>query len=124
VLMDYAETDPVLQSLVAAFRDELAKLGWKEGSNLRMEVRWSAGSADRVRTFAKELVDLRPDAILGRGTPETVALARETRTIPIVLRPYPIRSAVASPRASRIRAATSAVSRTSSRQWAANGSNY
>jgi putative tryptophan/tyrosine transport system substrate-binding protein len=84
VLMDYAETDPVSQSLVAAFRDEPAKLGWKEGSNLRMEVRWSAGSADRVRTFAKELVDLRPDAILGRGTPETVALARETRTIPIV----------------------------------------
>jgi putative ABC transport system substrate-binding protein len=84
VLMDYAESDPVSQSLVAVFRDELAKLGWKEGGNLRIEVRWSAGSADRVRTFAKELVDLRPDAILGRGTPETIALARETRTIPIV----------------------------------------
>jgi putative ABC transport system substrate-binding protein len=84
VLMDYAETDPVSQSLVAAFRNELAKLGWKEGGDLRIEVRWSAGSADRVRTFAKELVDLRPDAILGRGTPETIALARETRTIPIV----------------------------------------
>jgi putative tryptophan/tyrosine transport system substrate-binding protein len=84
VLMDYAESDPDSQSLVAAFRDELAKLGWKEGGNLRIEVRWSAGSADRVRAFAKELVDLRPDAILGRGTPETTALARETRTIPIV----------------------------------------
>jgi putative ABC transport system substrate-binding protein len=70
--------------LVAAFRDELAKLGWKEGGNLRIEVRWSAGSADRVKAFAKELVDLRPDAILGRGTPETAALARETRTVPIV----------------------------------------
>jgi putative ABC transport system substrate-binding protein len=84
VLMDYAESDPVSQSLVVVFRDELAKLGWKEGGNLRIEVRWSAGSADRVRTFAKELVDLRPDAILGRGTPETIALARETRAIPIV----------------------------------------
>ena len=84
VLIDYAESDPDSQSLVAAFRDQLAKLGWKEGSNLRIEVRWSAGSADRVRTFAKELVDLRPDAILGRGTPETIALARETQTIPIV----------------------------------------
>jgi putative ABC transport system substrate-binding protein len=84
VLMDYAESDPFSQSLVAVFRDELAKLGWKEGGNLRIEVRWSAGSADRVRTFAKELVDLRPDAILGRGTPETIALARETRAIPIV----------------------------------------
>ena len=84
VLMDYADSDPDSQSLVTAFRDELAKLGWKEGGNLRLEVRWSAGSAERVKTFAKELVDLRPDAILGRGTPETTALARETRTIPIV----------------------------------------
>ena len=84
VLMDYAESDPASQSMVAVFRDELAKLGWKEGGNLRIEVRWSAGSADRVRTFAKELVDLRPNAILGRVTPETIALARETRTIPIV----------------------------------------
>jgi len=84
VLMDYADSDPDSQSLVTAFRDELAKLGWKEGGNLRLEVRWSAGSAEMVKTFAKELVDLRPDAILGRGTPETTALARETRTIPIV----------------------------------------
>ena len=84
VLIDYAETNAAAQSLVAAFRGELAKLGWKEGSNLRVEVRWSAGNADRITTFAKELVDLRPDAILGRGTPETRALAHETQTIPIV----------------------------------------
>ena len=84
VLIDYPENDPLSRSLVAVFRDEIAKLGWKEGGNLRIEVRWSAGRADKVRTFAKELVDLRPDAILGRGTPETIALARETRTIPIV----------------------------------------
>jgi putative ABC transport system substrate-binding protein len=82
--MDYAATDQAAQSLVTAFRDTLAKLGWEEGSNLRIEVRWSAGSADDVRKFAKELVDLRPDAILGRGTPETLALSHETRTIPIV----------------------------------------
>ena len=84
VLMDYATTDQAAQSLVTAFRDTLAKLGWQEGSNLRIEVRWSAGNADKVRTFAKELVDLRPDAIFGRGTPETFALSHETRTIPIV----------------------------------------
>ena len=82
--MDYAASDQTAQSLVTAFRDTLAKLGWQEGSNLRIEVRWSAGSADKVRTFAKELIDLRPDAILGRGTPETLALSRETKTIPIV----------------------------------------
>jgi len=84
VLMSYAESDPVAQSEVAALRGGLAKLGWTEGSNVRIEVRWSAGDADKERTFAKELVDLRPDTILGQTTAVTHALARETRTIPIV----------------------------------------
>jgi putative tryptophan/tyrosine transport system substrate-binding protein len=58
-------------------------LGWTEGSNLRIELRW-ATDPDTIRTFAKELVDLRCDAILGQGTPVTGVLVRETRTIPIV----------------------------------------
>jgi putative tryptophan/tyrosine transport system substrate-binding protein len=84
VLMGVTESNPAAQSQIAAFRDQLTKLGWKEGTNLRIETRWSTADADTMRTFAKELVDLRPDAILGRSTPETSALARETRTIPIV----------------------------------------
>src|SRR6516225_3664002 len=83
VLMGYAETDRAAQSWLAAFRGALTKLGWTEGSNLRIEVRWSVSDADRMR-MAKELIDLRPDAILGATTPVTGALARETRTIPIV----------------------------------------
>jgi hypothetical protein len=43
----------------------LSKDRWTEGGNLRIELRWSAGDADRMRTLAKELVDLRPDAIFG-----------------------------------------------------------
>ena len=84
VLMGYAESDPAAQSEVAAFRDTLAKLGWTEGSNLRIELRWGAGDADRIRTLAKELVDLRPDVILSQTTVVTDALARKTQTIPIV----------------------------------------
>jgi putative ABC transport system substrate-binding protein len=84
VLMGYAESDRIAQSWLAAFRGALTKLGWTEGSNLRIEVRWSAGDADRMRTSAKELVGLRPDAIFGVTTPVVGALARETRTIPIV----------------------------------------
>jgi ABC-type uncharacterized transport system substrate-binding protein len=84
VLMAYAENDSTAQSWLAAFRAALAKLGWTEGSNLRIELRWSAADADRTRTLAKELVDLRPDAIFGVTTPAIGALARETRTIPIV----------------------------------------
>jgi putative ABC transport system substrate-binding protein len=84
VLMPYAESDSAVQSWLAAFRAALAKLGWSEGSNLRIELRWSAADPDKIRTFAKELVDLRPDAIFGVSTPAIGALAHETRTIPIV----------------------------------------
>src|SRR6516165_4981954 len=84
VLMGYTESDRAAQSWLAAFRDALTKLGWTEGSNLRIELRWSANDPDRMRTLAKELVDLRPNALLGATTPVTGALARETRTIPIV----------------------------------------
>ena len=83
-LMSYAESNSAAQSQLAAFRGALANLGWTEGSNLRIEFRWGAADPDRIRTFAKGLVDLRPDAILTRGTAVTGALARETRTIPIV----------------------------------------
>jgi putative ABC transport system substrate-binding protein len=84
VLIAYAQNDPTAQSWLAAFRAALAKLGWTEGNNLRMELRWSAADADAMRKLAKELVDLRPNAIFGVTTPAVGALARETRTIPIV----------------------------------------
>ena len=82
VLMSFG--DPTTQSYVTAFRSALTKLGWTEGNNLRTEVRWGAGDADKIRSFAKEIVDLRPDAIVGQSTPVVVALVRETQTIPIV----------------------------------------
>jgi putative tryptophan/tyrosine transport system substrate-binding protein len=85
VLIGFAESDPAVQSWLGAFRGTLAKLGWTEGSNLRIEVRWAGDDPDRMKTFAKELVDLRPDAILSVTTPVTNALIRETQTIPIVI---------------------------------------
>src|SRR6476619_7261863 len=62
----------------------LAEIGWTDGRNLRMEIRWGGGDVNRIQTFAKELVASRPDVILAHGTPATAALQRETRTIPIV----------------------------------------
>ncbi len=84
VLLSYSENDPAAQSQVAALRSGLFNLGWKEDSNLRIELRWGAGDPDKIRMMARELVDLHPDVILGVTTPATDALARETRTIPIV----------------------------------------
>ena len=84
VLMSYAESDPAAQSDFVAFRSALTRLGWTEGSNLRIELRWGAADPNRVNKFAKELVDLRPEAILGVTQAVTSVLASETRTIPIV----------------------------------------
>jgi putative ABC transport system substrate-binding protein len=84
VLMGYAEDDPEAQFRLGAFRDALAALGWIEGRNLKSDVRWSAGDVSRASTFAKELVALQPDVVLSNTTPATLALQRETRTIPIV----------------------------------------
>jgi putative ABC transport system substrate-binding protein len=84
VLMAYAESDASARSMFAAFRDALAKLGWTEGSNLRIELRSGAGNADKIKTFTKELVDLQPDVILCQGTAVTGSLVRETRTVSIV----------------------------------------
>jgi len=85
VLVGFAESDPAVQSWLVEFRDALARLGWTEGSNLRIELRWGGDDPDRMKTLAKELVGLRPDAILSVTTPVTGVLVRETQTIPIVL---------------------------------------
>jgi putative ABC transport system substrate-binding protein len=82
VLMGFSEHAG--QSLVTTFQGALKTLGWIEGTNLKIELRWGAGEADRIGTLAKELVALQPDAILAQTTPVAVALAHETKVIPIV----------------------------------------
>src|SRR6516162_6808109 len=83
VLLSLEESDPEGKAQLSGFTQGLAELGWIEGRNLRMEVRWGGGDVDRIRTFAKDLVALQPDVIVAQGTPVTAALQRETRTIPI-----------------------------------------
>jgi putative ABC transport system substrate-binding protein len=78
------ENDPVAKSLVSAFTQALADLGWAEGRNLRMDLRWAGEDINRIRALARELVGLQPDIIVTIATPATIALQRETRTIPIV----------------------------------------
>ena len=84
MLMAFDENDPQTRGWLSNFRQGLAELGWTDGRTVRIEVRWAAGSVDRMRTFAKELVELQPDVILAGTTPVTAALQRETGTIPIV----------------------------------------
>jgi putative ABC transport system substrate-binding protein len=84
VLMGLPASDPVGQSELAALHRGLRKVGWIVGRNVQLEYRWAGADVDRIQTFAKQLVALRPDVILGRSTPAVRALMTETRTIPIV----------------------------------------
>jgi len=84
VLMGFDENDPEAKGWLSGFMQGLAELGWTDGRSVRMDVRWAAANVDRIRTLAKELVDLQPDVILANTTPVTAALHREMQTIPIV----------------------------------------
>jgi putative ABC transport system substrate-binding protein len=80
----YDANDPVTKTIVSAFTQALANLGWTDGRNMRMDLRWAAGDTTRMRALAQELVGLQPDIIVTMGATATVAVQRETRTIPIV----------------------------------------
>jgi len=84
VLMPFADTDPEGRAQFSRFTQSLSELGWTDGRNLRIDHRWAADNVGRMRMLAKELVDLQPDLILSNTTPVTVALQRETKTIPIL----------------------------------------
>ena len=84
VLTTRDETDPVTKLQVSALTQALADLGWTVGRNVQIDVRWAGGDTNRIRALAQELVGPQPDIILAGGTAATVALQRETRTIPIV----------------------------------------
>ena len=83
VLISGDENDPAYKPLLSALIQALADLGWTDGRNVRMDLRWGRGDNNRLRALAQELVGLQPDIILTGATPETVAF--QTRTIPIVM---------------------------------------
>ena len=84
MLMDVLEDSPESRARVAAFRQALADLGWKEGQNIHLEYRWSAGKSELIRQYAEELIALPSTVILANGTPAVVALKNATSSIPIV----------------------------------------
>ena len=86
VLMNNDENDPEGKRRYSALMQALAGLGWTDGRNARMDLRWGGGDANRMGALAHELVGLQPDIIVASTTPVIIALQRETRTIPIVFR--------------------------------------
>ena len=84
VLTNLAADDPEGQVRNTAFAQALAQLGWTVGQNLRIENRWAAADAERIRRYAAELVTLTPDVVLATGAAGVAPLLQATRTVPVV----------------------------------------
>ena len=85
VLMAHADTDPEYRDYLAAFWEELHKLGWTEGRNIQVDTRWGALDDPEVRLrSANELIALQPDLIISQNTPPTETLLQQTHAIPVI----------------------------------------
>jgi len=85
LLGGFDESDREAQSWVAAFREELRKLGWTEGRNVEIDARWTKADVELMERAAKEVVALQPELILTSSTPAAGAMLQHTRTIPIII---------------------------------------
>ena len=84
VLISQAADDLEMNASLTGFRQELQRLGWSEGSNVRIDTRFAHGNLDQTQVLAKELIALQPDVILAHSMPVAAALQRESGAIPIV----------------------------------------
>jgi putative ABC transport system substrate-binding protein len=84
VLMPFDENNPGFKSDFSAFTQALADLGWTDGRNLRMDLRWAAGNTDRIRAYVAELLSLQPDVVLITGARVLAAMQEATRIVPLV----------------------------------------
>jgi putative ABC transport system substrate-binding protein len=82
--MNAVADDPQGQARIAAFQQTLQQLGWSEGRNVRIDIRWGGNDVERDRRYAAELIALAPDVIMAAGTLAVTALQRDSHAIPIV----------------------------------------
>lgn len=84
VLLPSLETDAQYQVRVKALKQGMQQLGWTDGSNVRIDVRWAGDSSGRIKEIAAELSSLAPDVIVGSGAVATAAIKSVTASIPVV----------------------------------------
>ena len=84
IIMSISADDAEGQRRIAAVRQGLQQLGWRDGSNVSLEIRWTAGNSDAVRKSVTEMVALAPDVILAAGSAVAGPLLQATRTLPVV----------------------------------------
>jgi ABC-type uncharacterized transport system substrate-binding protein len=121
VLMPFAADDPEAKARLAAFHQGLQQLGWTEGRNVRIDVRWGSGEPERIRRYATELVALAPDVILASTTPAMGELHKRPAPYRSNLCRWSILSLPASSIGWRDQVATSPVLRRSNTASAGNG---
>src|SRR5262245_999177 len=113
VLMSTTADDAEGQARMGAFVQGLRQAGWTVPGNVRIDARWGAGDAERIRQYAAELLALAPDVILASGGAVAGPLLKLTRTVPIVFTLTPDPVARASSKVWRTQAATPPASRRS-----------
>src|SRR5262245_60996576 len=79
----FSEADPESHARIEAFTRQLQELGWVEGRNIKIDLRFGGGDDDRRRAYAAELIGMTPDAIVANSAPAVTALAQQTKTIPV-----------------------------------------
>jgi putative ABC transport system substrate-binding protein len=84
VLLSQTPDDPEVQARVAAFRQALQQMGWTDGRNLQIDIRWAEGDLERIRKIAADQVALTPDVILTPGNTTIGPLLQATRSVPVV----------------------------------------
>ena len=84
MLFNVSENDRNARGFVTAFRQQLQDLGWTDGRNVRINIRWASGDAERYRRYAKELAALAPDVVLAATTVAVTAVREAAPTVPIV----------------------------------------
>jgi putative ABC transport system substrate-binding protein len=84
VLMPFVESDPKARARIAAFEDGLRKLGRERDRNIQIDYRWAGADQSLVRTYAAELIGIKPDVLFAAAAPPLIALHGQTRSIPIV----------------------------------------
>jgi putative tryptophan/tyrosine transport system substrate-binding protein len=80
----FSETDPEPRARIEAFKVQLQQVGWIDGRNIKIDLRFGGGDENRLQANAQELIGLLPDVIVANSAPAVMALARQTKTTPIV----------------------------------------
>jgi putative tryptophan/tyrosine transport system substrate-binding protein len=80
----FSDTDPEPRARIEAFTRQLQELGWIDGHNIKIDLRFGGGDDSRRRAYAEELIGRMPDVIVANSAPAVIAFARQTKAIPIV----------------------------------------